>query len=1402
MQNRRHNSDMNSPRDAGARDALAGIDDALASLERRMNRLSAKAQPASRQQKPLERPAADTFRDDLSDILRRQRSLDQETRRRGATLEPERQEPLRQRESRRPEPAPRTVEKEQVASFSAGQVAVARELAAMRAEIARLRDASAQDRSGQIAERIDRLTHDMQRMATHRQQPGEYAALKRDIADLKATVEEASRAESVRELTDRWQVLERHLEETGAQSRSLAQSTDERLARLADHVEAMRATFEDDDRDPGYGALDERLKSLGDAMDILTSRREVVSPESIFQIEERLDEISRALIALSVSAAPAPYDATPLERIEARIGSLTSQIEDLSAGRREEEFANRVEERLFSLARQIEDLAADRAGADISGLESRLANIALQIEHLAEDRHTVEPSAIEARLEELSRQIGFLVEDRDNDLAPGLDMRLANLAAQIERLADDREVDDLSGVEARLSELAQRLEFLAVDRGNAAALDIEPRLVELSRQIETLAESRDAPDLARLEARLVAMAQQVDLLSDQRTDPALEDRIAEIHARLDQMPVAPAGQDESLLRVVDHMNDLAERLDGISGAGGFDAAPFIDSLDARFSELAGLLDNRQNSASESTARLILNLEDKITDLARKVEMAERGVESSGAYEAIEQRLIQIAHRLDETGLSPMEGGRADAIAAIEAQIAELARRIGADSAAPLDFLEPRFDAIESRLIESRDYAVEAARRAVEDVISSGMHVGAPLHGEASGLAEELRGLEDLARASDARNAKTFSAIHDTLLKVVDKLAGLEAGMRDHPAAAANSVKAHAAGAHAHAFAPAPVPVPAPAAPLRMPAAETPPLDLAEDGPEAGEPLVHATLGRETRSPAQAAAAAALAAISAQEDATPVASEAEAGNSVFSGLSKALKLKKQPAQAGPSASANAQTEEAPPVMVDGDDHPLEPGAGAPDLSSIMKRVREERKRTGGEAGAAEGEAGNRDFLNTVRRRAQAAAAEADILKGDSKPKSGRAGSLAALFTRHKKPVLAGVGVVLLAATAIPAAQMFLGGAEPRQDVAAVVAPPAAEIAGGEEPVALEASATDAGESGGEDANVRQVTMASDNGAAPADADAGSETTAALPEATAPTAETPALAMEAPAPAAMPPAEAGPIALREAAAAGDATALYFVGDRYFEGVGVKANYDEAAKWYRQSAEAGFAPAQYRLGNMYEKGFGVEANINEAKTWYQLAAEQGNASAMHNLGVLFAMGNEGAPDNESAVAWFRKAAEYGVRDSQYNLGILTAKGVGTPQDVEESYKWFSLVAQNGDKDAAGKRDEVAKAMRPEQLEKARADVKLWKPLPLDQAANAPELPAKWQASGEQTASVDMKKAVRNIQLILNKNGYDAGPADGVMGAKTKNAISAFQKANGLPVTGDVSPALVEALLKLNKG
>ena len=107
----------------------------------------------------------------------------------------------------------------------------------------------------------------------------------------------------------------------------------------------------------------------------------------------------------------------------------------------------------------------------------------------------------------------------------------------------------------------------------------------------------------------------------------------------------------------------------------------------------------------------------------------------------------------------------------------------------------------------------------------------------------------------------------------------------------------------------------------------------------------------------------------------------------------------------------------------------------------------------------------------------------------------------------------------------------------------------------------------------------------------------------------------------------------------------------------------------------------------------------------------------------------------------------------------------------------------------------------MRPEQLSSAKAKMELWKPQPLDEKANSVDLPDEWIGKTVKTASVDMKKAIRNIQAILNNNGFNAGTPDGEMGKKTVAAIKAFQKSVGQKETGEIDDALVTELLKRNK-
>jgi localization factor PodJL len=277
----------------------------------------------------------------------------------------------------------------------------------------------------------------------------------------------------------------------------------------------------------------------------------------------------------------------------------------------------------------------------------------------------------------------------------------------------------------------------------------------------------------------------------------------------------------------------------------------------------------------------------------------------------------------------------------------------------------------------------------------------------------------------------------------------------------------------------------------------------------------------------------------------------------------------------------------------------------------------------------------------------------------------------------------------------------------------------------------------------------------------------------------------------------PAPVGPERLREAASAGNPVAAFEVAARYAEGRGVNEDLTAAVAWYRHAAESGLAPAQYRLGSIFEKGLGVPKDAVQAQDWYRRAADAGNVKAMHNLAVLYAEGAGGEPDLEGAAELFRQAAEHGVRDSQFNLAILHARGLGVPQDLIEAYKWFAVAASSGDAESLKRRDIIAAALSPDDLAKAQAAAAAFQPLPLIAEANDVMMPdGGW---GEDTTSVQLdseKDVVTLVQMLLAEQGYDPGPADGLLGEQTIQAIAKFQEQAGLPPTGQIDNGLVTAL------
>ncbi|MBB5044196.1 peptidoglycan-binding protein [Shinella fusca] len=1029
--------------------------------------------------------------------------------------------------------------------------------------------------------------------------------------------------------------------------------------------------------------------------------------------------------------------------------------------------------------------------------------------------------ALAYRLDELKNQIGTMsatpairaLENKIEAVAQSVDMLGRHGEPDGGRLAS-AVASQFEGLDARLDEISRAIAAAGRMQQSSSAdhstmQRLEARIADLASQLDLIAR-RPAPAQDQgLSARIEALADRIEDLSHERAALRLEERIEQLSLMLEQSHhAAPAMAGGDAL--ADYLSDISRK---------------IDALD-------------QGSVNGELA-------ERLDALARRIDNLDAPVGSpfqEDRFSHIEGRLSAIADRLDATRTAP--AGDHEALRGLEAQIAHLSTLINtpsASAAVPSEF-ENRLATVEDYMATNDEYIVEAARQAAEAVMEAYRHAGptAAAHTDMeaiAGLAGDLRALEEMTRSSEERTARTFDALHDTLVQIAGRLEQLDAPResfgRREPA---------------------------------MPRAEMPAMDVGRDAaPSTGlgindYPFEDDGFGAAPRRPIEAAPAeekSRFAEIEVEHipaperfdavddaavEAMALAGYDEEEAQPKSGLLAGLKRRFAPARKETAPQAERRQIDPTPSIDPVDElapeeanQLLEPGSGVPDVRRILERVRAGQA-SGNRAGAGN-DADKADYIAAARRAAKLAAEEADSVsriapakKSEKLAKPGKGEASPSAFVRHRRPILLAVGAVLLAIMSYPLVSTLLTGEDapvlveqtavagseekPAETATAadkaVTADVAAAPVAGEKAIADPLVAEDAGGpalSGTQEKAEALTASAKDAGIVTSPALTADNATAGFePLATPDTARDASVekapASEAQVAAITVPDAITPASLSKAASEGDPLALFEIGARYTEGRGVATDLKEAARWYALSADRGFAPAEYRLANLYEKGQGVDLDLDRARRLYETAAEKGNASAMHNLAVLLATGTgEATPDFAGAAKWFQKASELGVRDSQFNLAILYARGNGVKQDLEESYKWFAIAARDGDRDAAEKRDEVANAMKPEQLAGAKAKAELWKAAPLDDKANAADMPDEWVGKPAKTASIDMKKAIRNIQAILNNNGFDAGALDGEMGKKTVGAIKAFQKSVGQKETGEIDDALVNELLKRNK-
>jgi len=861
-------------------------------------------------------------------------------------------------------------------------------------------------------------------------------------------------------------------------------------------------------------------------------------------------------------------------------------------------------------------------------------------------------SRLEQQLQHITDQIELLRRPSGvEDAIAGLRHDLAEVARAVQEALPRRTLENLQGDVNLLAERINRGYGRGVEPSQLEA--IERSLAEVHERLNAMT---PAESFAGFDARVTELARKMDSLSAGSPDP---ETLRYLEAAITELRELSAGvaSAEGVASLAGDVQALSARIDHIAERTG---ATGLDSLAHRVNELTQALDTRV----EQIGPLPHNLEALVQALSDKLNHSDSGTREQAAFEHLENQILHIAEKLDAA-----EHKTGD-LQAIERGIQQLTLQVR----------------------EAREEAIATAERVARKVAAD-MSDAVPAGGaDVSALRRDLESLHVNHVESEQRTHETLEAVHDTLERLVERLASIETAPPAPQAFAAPASHAPAPAPVPQVYAPPVQPEPAPMSEVRAAAAQVA-QEPAPAVPARGSPFVHVQ----------------------RTERTPIDPDLPADTPLEPGSAGRARSPAERIAASEAALAPIKREGAPEVV------------GKANFIAAARRA--------AQAAASEG--------NPVE-------GPRSEERGDESPSS----LIGRFLADRRRALIVGVSFLLVLYGAIQVIGMFGSdrGAErpaptsgqvqpePRKiaEPAAPAAPPSVTPA--VTPAAAPEAAPPAPAPAKQTATEPLVAPTlTPNLMAPAPS---AETTGSIPG---------PLNIAAPAQSAAPtaanalPTGIGGPALRAAAAAGNPAAEFEIGMRYSEGRGVPANLETAVQWFERAANKGLAPALYRLGSLYEKGQGVKKDLEKARQFYLAGADKGNAKAIHNLAVLYAEGIDGKPDYRTASQWFRKAADKGVADSQYNLGILYARGIGVDQNLAESYKWFALAAQQGDQDAAKKREDVAARLDQQSLVAAKLAVQTWAAdPPPDEAMNVKAPPGGWdgaQATGPAKPTVRKK-------------------------------------------------------------
>lgn len=121
-----------------------------------------------------------------------------------------------------------------------------------------------------------------------------------------------------------------------------------------------------------------------------------------------------------------------------------------------------------------------------------------------------------------------------------------------------------------------------------------------------------------------------------------------------------------------------------------------------------------------------------------------------------------------------------------------------------------------------------------------------------------------------------------------------------------------------------------------------------------------------------------------------------------------------------------------------------------------------------------------------------------------------------------------------------------------------------------------------------------------------------------------------------------------AFSEAAKQGNSDAMYFLGEIYFQGIGVEPDFEKAGEYFKNACESGSKKAMSIYGKMLFMGDGIMQNYDESASCFYTVAES-DAEAAYMIAIMSNLGMGMPRSADRAAKYLDKAIELGYEKAQ---------------------------------------------------------------------------------------------------------------------------------------------------------